>query len=304
MKKPVPVEDGFINVNGAKIYYKIMGEGEPVVVLHGGPGFDHIHMLPISELAKENKVVFYDQRATGNSTGNLDSTSITVDNFVEDLEILRKKLDLGKINIIGHSWGAGLGMYYGIKYPDNLKTLILLAPSASTEYFDQYFKNIQEKTSPQDSLTLKEIEQSDAFRNKEVEAFQRYYRISTKPFFFDQSLADSLDFTFGKNTAKNQNEVAALLMKDLGNYEIHDELSAIKCPTLILHGDSDPLPIEAPYKVHKHIPQSKFIVLKNTGHFMFIESPDKLFSILRDFLRDDKSVKTSIPVEIEEKLKK
>ena len=97
------------------------------------------------------------------------------------------------------------------------------------------------------------------------------------------ALADSLDFAFGKNTAKNQNEVAALLMKDLSKYDIHDELSTIKCPTLIVHGDSDPLPIEAPYKVHKHIPQSIFIALKNTGHFMFIESPDKLFSILRDF---------------------
>lgn len=288
MKKSIPIEEGFIKVKDAELYYMVVGKGEPVVILHGGPGFDHIHMLPMSELAKDYKVIFYDQRATGNSTGNTDDISITVDNFVEDLERVRKKLNLEKMNVIGHSWGAALGMYYGIKYPDKLKTLILLAPSASAKIFDQYFKNIQNNTSPQDSLALKQIEQSKAFKNKEVEAIQKYYRISTKPFFFDQSLVSRLDFSFAKNTAKNQGAVAALLMKNLGNYDIHNELSAIKCPTLIVHGDSDPLPIEAPSKVHKHIPQSKFVVLKNTGHFMFIESPDELFSIISDFLKDVK----------------
>lgn len=288
MKKSIPIEEDFIKVKDAELYYMVVGKGEPVVILHGGPGFDHIHMLPMSELAKDYKVIFYDQRATGNSTGNTDDISITVDNFVEDLEELRKKLNLEKMNVIGHSWGAALGMYYGIKYPDNLKTLILLAPSASAKIFDQYFKNIQNNTSLQDNLALKQIEQSEAFENKEVEAVQKYYQISTKPLFFDQSLVSRLDFSFAKNTAKNQGVVAALLMKNLGNYDIHDELSAIKCPTLIVNGDSDPLPIEAPYKVHKHIPQSKFVVLKNTGHFMFVESPDELFSIISDFLKDVK----------------
>lgn len=290
MKKSIPIEEGLGDVNDVDLYYKIMGEGEPVVILHGGPGFDHNHMLPFSELANDYKVIFYDQRATGNSTGNVDANSITVDNFIEDLEGLRKKLNLEKMNVIGHSWGAGLGMFYGIKYPANLKTLILHGASASLEYFNVYFENIQKRTSPADSLALKQVEQSQAFQNKEVEAVQKYYRIAIKPLFYDQSLAARLDLTFGKNTAKNQSAIAELLMKNLGNYDIHDELSVIKCPILIIHGDSEPFPYEAPYKVHKHVPQSKFIILKNTGHFMFIESPYELFSIIRDFLRDDKSV--------------
>jgi len=303
VKKSANVEEGIINVNVVQLYYKILGEGDPVVILHGGPGFDHIHMLPFSELASDYKVIFYDQRTTGNSSGNVDASSITVDNFVEDLEELRKKLNLKKMSVIGHSWGAGLAMYYAIKYPDNLKTLILLATSASTEFFDSYFKNIEKNTSLQDKLALKQIEQSQAFKNKEVEAVQRYFQISVKPFFYDQSLADRLDLAFSKNTAKNQSAVGALLMKNLGNYDIHDELSAIKCPTLVVHGDSDPFPCEGAYKVHKYIPQSKIVFLKNTGHFMFVESQEELFFIIRDFLRDDKSVVTSIPAEIEKRLK-
>lgn len=281
-----------------------MGQGEPIIVLHGGPGFDHIHMLPLSELANDYNVIFYDQRTTGNSTGTVDSNSITINNFVQDLEGLRKKLNLGRITVIGHSWGAGLAMFYGIKYPDNLSKLILLGSGgASTEYFGEYFENIQKNTSPEDSLTLKQIEQSEAFKNKEPEAFEQYYRIGVKPFFYDTSLPDRLDFTYSKNTVKNQMAVADLLMKDLGDFDIHDELSTIKCPTLIIHGDSDPFPYEGPYKIHKHIPQSKLVFLKNTGHFILHESHDQLFPIIRDFLKDDKSVTTSIPPKIKEKLK-
>ncbi|MHC4243437.1 MAG: hypothetical protein ACYSU4_13605, partial [Planctomycetota bacterium] len=86
MQKTKHIEEGLIRVNKAQLYYKAMGHGEPIIVIHGGPGFDHIHMLPFGELASDYKVIFYDQRATGNSTGSVDSNSITVDNFVEDLE--------------------------------------------------------------------------------------------------------------------------------------------------------------------------------------------------------------------------
>lgn len=304
MSKHQYVKEGIVNVNNIKLYYKSMGKGEPFVVLHGGPGFDHIHMLPISELADDYQVIFYDQRTTGNSTGNVDADSITVDNFVEDLEGLRKQLRLGKMTVIGHSWGAGLAMFYGIKYPDNLNKLILLGcGGASTEYFDEYFENIQKNTSAEDALAMKKIEQSQAFKDKKPQAFEQYYRIAVKPFFYDKSLSDRMNFAHSKNTIENQRAVAGLIMKDLGNFDIYNELSNIECPTLIIQGDFDLFPCAGTYKIHKHIPRSKLVFLKNTGHFILHESPDQLFPLIRDFLKDDKSVTTSIPPEIKEKLK-
>lgn len=301
MSEAVKIEEGNVNVNGVQLYYKIMGEGEAVVILHGGPGFDHNHMLPFGELADEYRIVFYDQRATGNSTGATDTTSITVGNFVEDLEGLRNRLNLGKMNLIGHSWGAALAMFYGIRYPQNLKTLILLSPSASLAVFGQYLENMQKRTSPEDGLAMQQIEQLEAFKKREVGAVQKYYQIAVKPLFHDPSLADRMDFSFGKNTAKNQHVVHALLMKDFGSYDIHDKLSAIRCPTLIVHGESDALPFEVPWRVHKSIPQSKLVVLRKAGHFMFIESPRELFLLIRRFLKDDNSVETSTPAGIVER---
>lgn len=288
MQKTKNIEEGFISTKNAQLYYKTMGQGEPIIIVHGGPGLDHIHMLPFKKLASDYKVIFYDQRATGNSTGSLDSNSITVDNFVEDLEALRKELKVGKINIIGHSWGAALAAFYSIKYPQNLKTLILLGASASSDYLDQYFKNIQKNTIQADRLALKQIAQSQSFKEKQVEAVQNYFQIAVKPLFHNPSLAEILDLTFVEKTAKNQNQINQLLFEETRNFNIYDELSVVKCPTLIIHGESDPLPVEAPRKIHQHIPQSRFVILKQAGHFMFIESPGELFSIIRNFLKDIK----------------
>ena len=304
MQESQHIKEGFIDVKGGELYYKMMGRGEPVVVLHGGPGLDHNHMLPLAELADNYKVVFYDQRTTGNSTGIPDVDSITVSSFVQDLEEIRKQLKLGKMHLLGHSWGAGLAMFYSIKYPDNLKTLILLGcGGASSEYFGELFENIQKNTAEEDRLAMKEIEQSEAFKNRELEAFTKYYQIAVKPLFYDQSLPERERFTYGDNTAKHQQAVGELLMKDLGEFDIYDQLSSISCPTLIIQGDSDPSPCEGTYKVHKHIKGSRVVFLQDTGHFVLHESPDETFSVIRNFLKDDKSVRTSIPAEIKEKLK-
>ena len=304
MQESQHIKEGFVDVKGGELYYKMMGRGEPVVVLHGGPGLDHNHMLPLAELADNYRVVFYDQRTTGNSTGIPDGDSITVNSFVQDLEEIRKQLKLGKMHLLGHSWGAGLAMFYSIKYPDNLKTLILLGcGGASSEYFGELFENIQKNTAEEDRLAMKEIEQSEAFKNKELEAFTKYYQIAVKPLFYDQSLPERERFTYGDNTAKHQQAVGELLMKDLGEFDIYDQLSSISCPTLIIQGDSDPSPCEGTYKVHKHIKGSRVIFLQDTGHFVLHESRDETFSVIRNFLKDDKSVRTSIPAEIKEKLK-
>jgi len=304
MQKSNHFEEGTVNVANVKLYYKVFGKGEPVVILHGGPGGDHNLMLPMQEIADIYKVIFYDQRATGNSTGELTSNSINVESFIEDLEALRKELDLSKIHLIGHSWGAVLGMLYAIKYSENLNSLTIFGTGgASAEYFPVYFENFKKNTSLTDQDTIEKIKESEEFKNKDIETYKRFSQLFFKTYFKNKSFLDSVNFTFGKNTINNQMDVANLIMQDLGNFNFYDKLSSITCPTLIIHGELDLFSCEGAYKTYKHIPQSKLIILKDAGHLMFIDSKDKFFSIFKSFLKDDKSVQTQIPVEIEEKLK-
>jgi proline iminopeptidase len=298
------VKEGFVKANNISLYYKIIGKGEPVVILHGGPGFDHNSVIQFQELADEFQVIFYDQRASGNSSGKADSASITLQNFVEDLEGLRSQLKLGKINLVGFSWGATLAMFYGIKYPENLKTLIIAGTGgASNEYFNEYFLNLRSRTTEDERRALREIEKLESFKNQETEIVQKYWRIIMMPFFKNKSQVNEVDLTFGKNTLKNLAGIGKFLMDDLGDYDIYNELSVIKCPVLIIHGTYDPFPAEGAYKVHKRIKSSKLVIMEDAGHFIFIDAKDRFFPLVRNFLKDNKSVETIIPGSCSEKFK-
>jgi proline iminopeptidase len=301
MKRFLSEKQDLLKLNDIEIFYKCLGEGEPVVILHGGPGFDHNNMRQFEELAKNFNVILYDQRASGNSSGNVDEESITVDNFVKDLEGLRKNLKLGKINLIGHSWGGFLGMSYGIKYPDKLRSLVLINPTAaSSRYFGQYFENIQKRTTQDDIDAILKIEQSEELKSGEVSAEIERLRISLIPFFFDPSSIKYLNLEFGKNTLLNQGKIGTLLLKDLGEYDLHSRLNEIKCPVMVIHSDKDPLPLEGSYEIYKHLPDSRFIVLKNCGHFSYVEAKEELFSLIERFLIDQKSVTSNFQKELEE----
>ena len=89
------IKEFFIEVDGAKLFCRTAGEGDPLIVLHGGPGLSQDCLLPqMMQLAKNHFVIFYDQRASGQSEGALDPESINLDRFVEDLGSVLKRLSI------------------------------------------------------------------------------------------------------------------------------------------------------------------------------------------------------------------
>ncbi|HEX9653891.1 MAG TPA: alpha/beta fold hydrolase, partial [bacterium] len=120
-------EEGLRAINGTQLYCKVMGSGEPIVILHGGPGLDHTYLLPqMAELAKDYRLIFFDQRLAGRSASNVDSSAITLQNFIDDVEGVRREFNLEKMNLLAHSWGSFLALNYAITYPDHLKSLTLV----------------------------------------------------------------------------------------------------------------------------------------------------------------------------------
>ena len=100
-------EEGFVETDGTRLYFESIGVGERIVVLHGGPGFDHGQFLPqLNALAAEHQLIFYDQRGTGFSEGPVDAASITIENFIADLDRVREHFGLERMNLLGES-GSG-----------------------------------------------------------------------------------------------------------------------------------------------------------------------------------------------------
>jgi len=123
--------NGFITSSSLKLYYETEGEGQPLVLLNGGPGFSHEYLQPLRALASEARLIFFDQRGTGQS-GKADPQDYTVEANVEDVEQLRRELQLDSWIVFGHSWGGMLAQAYVLKYPQHVSGLILADTFSST----------------------------------------------------------------------------------------------------------------------------------------------------------------------------
>jgi len=281
------VEEGFLEINGASLFYKTMGSGEPIVVLHGGPGFDHRQFLPyIWDLAERHKVILFDQRGTGLSSGPIDATSISIDSFITDIEGIREAFGIERMNLLGHSWGGILAMHYGIRHPGNLRSLILCSTAASFESFAEMRAAYETDRLPEDAAVLEEIYASDEFQNGDPQAIERFWRVYFKPYFADQELASKLDLQFTENSIKHGNEVAGFILQSIGEFDLHEDLRAIRCPTLVIHGDADPMPVKYAEMIHESISGSELVIAEGAGHWLFVDATETFTSSVFDFLAE------------------
>jgi proline iminopeptidase len=287
---PLPTEKGWLEANGATLYYRTFGAGEPIVVLHGGPGFDHRQFLPhIEVLASDHKVILFDQRGTGLSSGPVDSASITIENFIDDIETVRKAFGIERMNLLGHSWGGVLAMYYAIHHPDRLRSLILCSTTASIDGFNAMRAAIARARSPDDTRQLEQIEATDAFRHNDPKAVEQFWRVYFRPYFPDPSMVSKLDLTFTENTLQNSSTVARLILASVGPFDLRDSLRALRVPTLILHGDSDLLPLAYARRIQASIPGAELRVMRNAGHWIFVDATDQFRASIETFLSDLRS---------------
>lgn len=281
------IEGGTRPINGTKLYCRVMGSGPSVVFVHGGPGMDHAYLLPqMAELAKHYKLIFYDQRASGKSASIVDTNTITMDMFVEDLEGIRIAFKLGKMNLVGHSWGGLVAMFYAVRYPQNLNSMILTnSTPASAALRKVSFEQMARRTSKEDSIAQAAIAQTSGFKSGNPETMSRFFRILFRRAFFDKRYTDSVTLTLDTSFATKSRMIQYLSRdRELENYDLFPRLRTIRCATLIIGGDSDTVPEEANEKIHAYIRGSSYVLIKCCGHFPFIESPKEFFETVEGFL--------------------
>lgn len=283
-QKPLYFDEGIERINDVDIYYKVIGEGLPLVFIHGGPGLEHTYFLPhMEELANDYQLIFYDQRYSGRSGGELDSASTTMEQFVEDLEDLRLALNLDKMNLVGHSFGGLIAQYYAIHYSDNLNSLVLINSSGANSEFLHGPGNPKCQMTDEDREALNEMISSFNPDNFTPDFWKRFFRLQFRKNFYDKTLLDSLDLTFTENTAQNVPWVNSLMLGSLGEFDIYQDLHNISCPTFIIHSKYDPVPLELIERIQENIKTSKLMVIEQCGHFPFIEAPVDLYSAMKSF---------------------
>ncbi len=163
------MEEGFVDAHGVLIYYKIIGRGAPLMIVHGGPGASHDYLLPyLLPLARANRLIFIDERGSGRSEKLEDASKYTVENMVEDVEAVRQALHLGKISLLGHSYGGVLAQAYAFKYQQNLTHLILGGTFYSTSEMNKVLAE-EKNAMPADELAkLNDLEKAGLFAKAKI----------------------------------------------------------------------------------------------------------------------------------------
>lgn len=281
-------EEEFVNVADANLFCRIYGKGKPILVIHGGPGLSQDYLLPqMSRLAKNNLVIFYDQRACGRSTVNITSAKINLETYLNDIEAIRKHFAIKKISILGHSWGGFLGMNYAIAHPEAIDKLILAnSAPASFEEYQLFAHEYAKRISPiQKELSI--IENSSNFLKRDPEAMQKYLQLVFSTYCYDPEKVNLLNLTMSTKASVNFMKVNEIFNQNLLSkpFNLHENLKKLNIPTLIVIGDTDVIPMSTSESIHKSIRDSKLVVIKDCGHFPYVEQHDIFFQTIEDFLK-------------------
>lgn len=279
-------EQGIKEINGTNLFYKIIGDKEPILIIHGGPGLSHDYFLPgLIGLSDKYKLIFYDQRASGRSDLEIDSESITLENFIKDIEELRKTFGIKKLNLMAHSWGGVLAMKYATMYPDNIKSLILVnSAAASSEIAILSNLELAKRFTQEDSTQRAEIFNSKEFQERNPKSIESLMRIGFRHQFYNQSHLDSLNLSINENYLTTS-RLLQNLAKDLSEFDFHSDLKTIQCPTLVIYGNYDPLTQLAGTKIHESINNSELVILADCGHFPFIEKQNEFNKAVTNFIK-------------------
>jgi len=295
-----PVQEGFVDSHGALIYYQSVGRGTPLMIVHGGPGASHDYFLPyLLPLMRTSRLVFIDERGSGKSSKFEDPRQYTIANMVEDIEAVRQALGLGKISLLGHSFGGTLVQAYAFKYQKNLSHLILGSTFASTKELNHALARMKAEMDPKDRDRVSALEATGLFGKGEIWEHGRYSEEYAKlawgkgyfPYVYQNRPDPNYD-PLSSNTSTAWDVYREMWGSDgefvvdgnLKEVEYVDQLSQIKVPTLIIVGDHDESDPRMSQEMHERIAGSQLVILPNSGHMTFVDQTEQFLRAVRDFV--------------------
>jgi len=284
----------FVDVNGARLYFDVEGAGlvpdgprmreKPVLLLlHGGPGFDHSMFKPaFSALADNAQIVYFDHRGNGRSLGS-DPATWTLAQWGDDVKGLCDALGIERPIVYGGSFGGFVAQSYATRHPGHPAKLILASTAARFE-FAAMFAEFERLGGPQARAAAEAY-----WLNPTLEGRVRYLE-TCHPLYRRRPAPD-------KDADKRAivNHEASLRFagprNEQGKMDFRADLARIRCPVLILAGDRDPItPITFSETIAACLPPHlvRFERFPGCGHGVHGDEPERAFAIIREFILSER----------------
>jgi proline iminopeptidase len=286
-QQKIQTGEGFINVDGGKVWYRVVGNGNktPILVLHGGPGAPSYYLKPLDALGADRKIIFYDQLGCGKSDHTTDTNTMTVDHFVEEVKTVVQHFGLKEFYLYGQSWGTMLGTDYYLKYPQGIRALILSSPAISIPMWLRDADTLLSTLPDSIQNAVRINEQNNSYDSPAYQqALQVYYQnflARRLPWSADidsafSQMGQSYQYMWGPS------EFTAL--GALKTYDRTNRLGEIKIPTLFITGEFDEARPSTVKYYQSLVPGAKFELIKGAAHLTMQDKPGESNKVVIDFL--------------------
>jgi proline iminopeptidase len=286
-----------VRVNGVRLFFDVEGaklvpdgpamrEKPTLLLLHGGPGFDHsIYKPAYSALADAAQVIYLDHRGNGRSEdGPREGWNLA--RWGDDVRAFCDVLGIANPIVLGASFGGMVALAYATRHPDHPSKLVLISTEAAggthldrrVALFERFGgpevgalarRRFLDADSPRDQASV------DAWRKL---AFPLYTRTPRDP-------------NIGSRTVGKPEVALHWFAKPGGEshtFNMFPDLGRIQCPTLVLGGEDDPMhPIESQADIAAALPADlvRFERFPDCGHAVVPDAPDRAMAMIRDFIR-------------------
>ena len=278
----------FVTVNGARIFFDTVGsklaiagdrmvERPTLIVMHGGPGFDHSTMRPyFDRFADTHQVLYIDHRGNGRSSGEKDTWMLA--QWGEDVKTLCDVLGIEKPVVYGNSFGGMVAMAYAARYPEHPSKLIL-SSTAARMHLDVTFRMMEERGGPR-ARAVAERFWTSTDEQALLEYMAECMPLYNPPGGEDQSAARRRAIVRGETTRH-------FSLGEMRAMDARAGLAKVRCPTLVTAGDYDPItPIVCSEEICTALPKNigELRVFKGAGHGVHRDDPTGAEALMRRFL--------------------
>lgn len=288
------VDEGTWAIGGTSLHYRIVGEGDPVMLLHGGPGGNLQGWEPLEELGHEYRLIMYDQRGSGDSErldlawDNQDSSLMSVERHVADLEEIRVLLGHERLTLLGHSWGATLATFYAANHPDRVDRLLLYNGGPMWTDLQEARQAEQEARLTEDQLAA--LDELDDQLNANITTWSQDqlddWFVAVASIYFTTLVCDpgSLDSEDPGRGGFWANYLTNQYVDTFDPDTFAPRLGLVTAPSLVTWGACEPNPIERHTYLRDALPEATMVIFEESGHQALTEQHDLFVATVRAFL--------------------
>lgn len=260
---------------GCFLHTELLGEGPACLIAHGGPGLHHGLYRTLDPLSAHHLLVYWDHRGHGRSDP-LSDGPVSMSLFADDAVVVADRLGIDTFAVFGHSFGGWVAQELALRHPERVSALILAATTPGQLGLTESPGDDQGPPPPAEVTDL--LAQRPATAADLIELYT-----SLAPYYFRDGDPTALIAALSPELVSAESMVR--VFEALGRWSAVDRLGDIACPTLVLAGRHDLFCSPQQHdRIAQRIPHADHIVFEDSGHFIWLEEPDRFFPLVRDWL--------------------